>query len=214
MTTHHDLTAFVLAGGQSTRMGRDKALLEFEGRTLLEHAIELCSRVAPEVKIVGPRELYGRFGDVVEDIFPGRGPLGGIHAALSSSRSELNLALAVDVPFVTAELLNYLVNTARDAGTLVTVPLANGGYQPLCAVYRRNFADRAERALQAGRNKIDPLFTPEATRVVSEEDLRRHGFPAKLFVNLNTPEEWAEEVGPKSRSLDSRRDRRRHARSG
>src|ERR1700733_6553877 len=94
------LTVFILAGGKSTRMGRDKAFVEYEGRTLLARALEVARSVTPEVYIVGKREKFGRFARVVEDIFPDCGPLAGIHAALRASQTELNLILAVDMPFV------------------------------------------------------------------------------------------------------------------
>ena len=77
-----DVTAFVLAGGKSTRMGSDKAFLEFEDRTLLARALELAQSITPRVSIVGSREKFGKFAPVVEDIFPDCGPLAGIHAAL------------------------------------------------------------------------------------------------------------------------------------
>jgi molybdenum cofactor guanylyltransferase len=75
---------------------------------------------------------------------------------------------------------------------VVTVPRAGGGLQPLCAVYRRAFADVAERSLREGRNKIDRLFDEVETRVVGEEELSQAGFSGEMFRNLNTPEEWEE----------------------
>ena len=77
-----DVTGFILAGGKSTRMGTDKAFIEFEGHTLLERALSLARSVTPDVRIVGAREKFAPFAPVVEDIFRERGPLGGIHAAL------------------------------------------------------------------------------------------------------------------------------------
>jgi molybdopterin-guanine dinucleotide biosynthesis protein A len=74
----------------------------------------------------------------------------------------------------------------------VTVPRSARGWQPLCAVYRRQFADAAEKALHAGRCKIDALFTPLETQAIEEQDLERAGFSATMFRNLNTPEELAQ----------------------
>ena len=87
---------------------------------------------------------------MVEDVFRECGPLGGIHAALRASAAELNLMLAVDVPFVSAGLVEFLIARARGSAALVTVARAGGRWQPLCAVYRREFADAAEKALQLG----------------------------------------------------------------
>src|SRR5512146_1555449 len=186
----NDLTAFVLAGGKSSRMGTDKALLQLEGTTLLERALQLAHTVAPLVRIVGQREKFASYGPVVEDVYPGRGPLGGIHAALTASATELNLILAVDTPFLTTALLEYILDQARAAGALVTVPRVGGRLHPLCAVYRRAFAARARQALEDGKNKIDPLFTPPDTRVVEEAEFLHLGISPGVLDNLNTPEEW------------------------
>lgn len=187
-----DLTAFILAGGKSTRMGTDKAFLQLEGHTLLERATEMARAVAGEVRVVGDPAKFANFGRAVEDVYPERGPLGGIHAALSTTSTELNLMLAVDLPFMEARFLAYLVSQARATGAVVTVPRAAGGFQPLCALYRREFASLAEQSLRAGRNKIDPLFTQVETRVLEEAELARLGFSAEIFRNLNTPEDFAQ----------------------
>jgi molybdenum cofactor guanylyltransferase len=193
-----DLTAFILAGGKSTRMGSDKAFVMLDGRTLLARALELARSVTTEVCIVGDPAKFSTFAPVVEDVFPNCGPLAGIHAALRSSHTELNLILAVDVPFVSGALLQYLIERARNsASSAVTVAQAGGNWQPLCAIYRRDFAEAAEQALHAGRYKIDKLFAATITQTIAEEDLRAAGFPPEMFRNLNTREELeaAREVG-------------------
>jgi molybdenum cofactor guanylyltransferase len=185
----NDATAFVLAGGKSSRMGSDKAFLQLGGETLLSRALRAAGAVAGEVKIVGDADKFASFGPVVEDIYRACGPLGGIHAALSSSATELNLMLAVDLPFVTLEFLEYLIPRARESGATVTIPRVGGGLQPLCAVYRREFAGVAGQALLEGKNKIDLLFTKGETRVIQENELMQAGFSSDMFRNLNTPEE-------------------------
>jgi molybdenum cofactor guanylyltransferase len=187
------LTAFILAGGKSTRMGADKAFVTLDGRTLLARAEELARSVTPDVCIVGDPAKFASFAPVVEDIFPNCGPLGGIHAALRFSPTDLNLILAVDVPFVSSALLQYLINRARQSSSAtVTVAHSGGNWQPLCAVYRRTFADAAEQSLRAGYYKIDKLFAATSTQKIAEEELRAVGFPPNLFRNLNTREELAE----------------------
>ena len=185
-----DLTAFILAGGKSTRMGADKAFVEYDGRSLLARALDLARSITPGVRIVGSAEKFAPFAPVVEDIFRDCGPLGGIHAALRASRSELNVMLAVDTPFMSWAFLQYLVSQSRGAPEAVAVvPRDDGGYQPLCAVYRREFAGAAENALRAGRNRIDLLFDAVRTRVIEREELEVAGFSRAIFRNLNTPEE-------------------------
>ena len=188
-----DVVVFILAGGKSTRMGTDKAFVPLDGRTLLARALDLARSVSREVKIVGDRAKFAPFAPVVEDIFPGCGPLAGIHAALRASTTELNVILAVDIPFISLALLQHLVTRARSApSVLATVPRSNGGWQPLCAVYRPGFADAAEQALKRGHYKIDALFEELNTQAVAEDELETAGFSPRIFRNLNTPEELAE----------------------
>ncbi len=183
-----DLTAFVLAGGKSSRMGSDKAFLEFEGRTLLARAVELAESVSPHVYIIGSRGKFGEFGPVIEDIFRSCEPLAGIHAALRTSQSDLNLMLAVDMPFVPSRFLQYLLGESRKMrDAMVVVPRAERRRQTLCAIYRRDFADAAETALRGRRNRIDILFDAVPVRVIEEDELQRAGFSPAIFRNLNTP---------------------------
>jgi molybdopterin-guanine dinucleotide biosynthesis protein A len=184
-----DFSAFVLAGGRSSRMGTDKAFLQFDGHALLARALDRLHALTPEVRIVGPAAKFALHGRVIEDTYPGRGPLAGIHAALSASPTDLNLILAVDLPFVTDSLLRFIVEQARACDAVVTVPRIGGGYQPLCAVYRRAFAPLAAAALEAGRNKIDALFSATITRILEESELGRFAFSAAMFENLNTLED-------------------------
>lgn len=186
-----DVTAFILAGGKSTRMGTDKAFVMLEGRTLLARALQVCRTITNDVRIVGEAKKFAAFAPVEEDVFPGCGPLAGIHAALRASHADLNLVLAVDLPFISPALLHFLIAQARENGAVVTVPRAAKGWQPLCAVYRRAFAEAAERALRERRYKIDVLFDPALTHVVAEDELRNAGFSPQAFRNLNTPEELA-----------------------
>lgn len=186
----NDVTIAILAGGKSTRMGRDKAFVEFQGRTLLAHSLDLAHTLSSNVCIVGDREKFAPFASVVEDELPNHGPLGGIHAALRASNTDLNLMFAVDMPFVTDLLLQYLIAQALGAPTaMAVVPRWNGGWQPLCAVYRRNFAVAADHALRAGRNRIDLLFDAASTRIIEKDELESAGFSSNVFRNLNTPED-------------------------
>ena len=191
------VTAFVLAGGKSSRMGSDKAFLRLGDETLLSQALKLAGNVAEAVWIVGDAKKFAAFGRVVEDVYRDRGPLGGIHAALSGSTTELNLMLAVDLPFVTQKLLQYMLSRALESGAMVTVPRTGSGVQPLCAVYRRGFAEVAEQSLLEGKNKIDSLFARVETCVIEESELVRAGFSEQMFRNLNTPEELEKAKEPR-----------------
>jgi molybdenum cofactor guanylyltransferase len=197
-------TGFVLTGGKSSRMGTDKAMLRLpDGETLVEHALALVASVVSEVRLLGSREKYASLawaGEIVEDIYLDRGPLAGIHAALNSSDTELNLMLAVDMPSMTPACLDYLLYRAKNSSALVVVPEVDGLQQPLAAVYRKDFFGIAEQALAEGRNKVNRAFVPESTLVVSQSELEAAGFSASLFQNVNTIDDWSGFSSPQSGS--------------
>jgi len=175
-------------------MGCDKALIEFRGQPLLRHAISLAAAATGDVRIVGDPIKYGNFGLVTPDVYPGHGPLGGIHSALVSSKTDLNLILATDLPFLDPGFLRHLITLSQATNALVTTPKLGHYFEPLCAIYRRKFADIAEAALSNGKNKIDALFAPASTRAVSEEEIVAAGFSTRMFRNLNTPDDLAQAV--------------------
>ncbi len=192
---------FLLAGGKSSRMGMntDKAFLDFGGQTLLDRARSVMGTVCDSVAIVGDpakfaKHASSKYGSskcrsVVADIFSGCGPLAGIHAALVHSPAELNLMLAVDMPFVSTKLLAFLFAAAEESDAIVTVPRTTHGLQPLCAVYRRDFSTTAEQALRAGNYKIDAAFAGVSIRVIEEAELAAAGFSERSFFNVNTPQD-------------------------
>ena len=177
----------------------DKAFLDFGGQTLLDRALSVMGTVCDRVTIVGDPAKFAKCGSttdgsskykpVVADIFPGCGPLAGIHAALAHSAAELNLMLAVDMPFVSTELLAFLFAAAEARDSAVTVPRTTHGLQPLCAVYRRDFSTTAEQALRAGKYKIDSAFAGVSVRVIEEGELTAAGFSERSFFNVNTPQD-------------------------
>ncbi len=185
------VAVFVLAGGRSRRMGQDKAQVRIGGLTLLERALQTAGAVASAVHIVGSEPNYASLAPVIEDHYAGQGPLADIHAALSFTRQELNLMLAVDLPGVSPELLRYLVREAGGGDAVVTVPQSAGRLQPLCAVYLRQFAQLAGDALARGANRIDSLFEQCSRRIISEAELAGAGFGEEMFENVNTPEDLA-----------------------
>ncbi len=186
------VTAFVLAGGRSTRMGRDKAFLEIDGETLIARVLKLARAVAPGVHIIGDAKKFAPWGEVVEDIYPGHGPLAGIHAALAGTKTDLNLIVPIDMPFLSETFLTFLIERGRASSAIVIVPRSEGRLHPLCAVYRKEFAEFAKRSLEANRNRIDALYSDVETQVVEESEIIAQGFSPSLFRNLNTPRDWEE----------------------
>jgi len=182
---------FVLAGGRSSRMGRDKALLPYRGTTLIEYLAGEVRQAAGSVCLVGPPERYRVLPfPVLPDLYPDGGPAAGIHAALRATRADWNLIVACDMPALTAAFLAELLERAESAGRRGLVPLApSGRSQPLCAVYHRACLPALERGLEAGRRKLTDLIA----------DLDLAVWPvaeARWFQNPNTPAEWAAIVSP------------------
>lgn len=184
------VTAFVIAGGKSSRMGKDKAFMQLGGETLLMRALKLAASVTKDIHIAGDALKFSTYGRVVQDVFPSHGPLGGIHAALLASQTELNLMLAVDMPFLEADFLRHLIACAAQTPAMVTAPYINGRWQPLCAVYRPEFTQVAERELRKDKNRVDVLLPQVNAYALDDEELACLGFAPEMFSNLNTPEEW------------------------
>jgi molybdenum cofactor guanylyltransferase len=202
-------TAFILVGGKSSRMGSDKALLSLGGQSLLTQALLTSSAVASTVRISGSKDRYAKFGDVVEDIYRDCGPLGGIHAALSATSTDLNLMLSVDMPRMTSEFLKWLLERASASPELILVPDAAGGPQPLCAVYRPGALPAVTQALQSGKYKIGRLFSKVPTRVLTEQEIVSSGFSVTTFQNVNTPDEYKALVQDAGTSVASEEKRPR-----
>jgi molybdopterin-guanine dinucleotide biosynthesis protein A len=179
---------FVLAGGRSSRMGRDKALLPVRGRTLLEHMAEQVRAAAGSVTIVADPARYARFEfPSVADERPGCGPLGGIVTALAVSTQPWNLIVACDMPDVDAAFLAGLLDQAfalRDPCDCL-VPLGPSGPEPLCAVYQRGAMPKLRTALDRNILKMRAVLAVLETRLVAVADPRR-------FRNINTPEDWTD----------------------
>jgi molybdopterin-guanine dinucleotide biosynthesis protein A len=179
-------TLVVLAGGESRRMGRPKALLPVGTTTLIEW---LVARLAPgfahlAVAAREPDRLpAGLRPYLVADVHGGAGPLAGVEAGLAASPHDLVVAVACDMPAVTSDLLGRLAEAARDAGTDAAVPRVGGRPEPACAAYRRSAAGPIAAALTAGRHRATDALADLRVRWLDGED------PA-LFANLNTPEDY------------------------
>jgi molybdopterin-guanine dinucleotide biosynthesis protein A len=148
------MNAFVVAGGQSTRMGRDKALLPLNGVPLIVHALELLQGLGLPARICGSRPDLAGFAEVIPDNFPNCGPLAGIEAALAVSDAELNLFLSVDLPGLPAALLRWLVARAEATQAVATIPVVGDRAQPLCAVYSRRLLEGIRQSLAAADCKV------------------------------------------------------------
>lgn len=148
------MNAFVVAGGQSTRMGRDKALLPLAGVPLVVRALDLLRGLGLFPRICGSRPDLAQFAEVIPDNFSSCGPLAGIEAALAVSSTELNLFLPVDLPLLPAALVRWLLARAEASQAVATIPAVGDRPQPLCAIYSRRLLDGIRRSLGAGDRKV------------------------------------------------------------
>jgi len=185
------VSAAVLAGGRSRRMGCDKALLELGGRRLIDHALRLLSPLFAEIRIIAndPTPFAGCGVPVSPDRLPDCGVLGGIQAALAASRAPRVFCLACDMPFAEPAVILRLAELA--AGWEAVVPRAPGGLEPLHAVYSRGCLPALEGLIRSGELQAVRLFERVATRIVEEGSLRRLDPTLRGFFNLNTPADLA-----------------------
>lgn len=152
------ISAVLLAGGESRRMGRDKATVEWRGRPLWEWQIEKLRALRPEKIFLSARsDLPWRPADVdlLLDALPSRGPLSGLAAALGATETDYLLALAVDMPFMTTEHLDFLRGLATQG--IGVVPMIDGKAEPLCAIYPKETRAVFLEALQSDNSSLQPI---------------------------------------------------------
>ena len=180
--------AVILAGGLSTRMGRDKAVLRLGGKRLVDRAVSFLHPLFPEILVsVGSRRLALPHGArAVRDRFPGRGPSAGIDAAFSETRKRFLFVMACDMPAVSPALIRLLWAKARVGNG--AVPVSPRGVEPLFGFYHRDIARRLARDLAAGKNV--PVHRLR-TRRVPWPVVRRADPAGASFANLNRPADIA-----------------------
>jgi molybdopterin-guanine dinucleotide biosynthesis protein A len=204
-----DAIGFVLAGGQSSRMGRDKAFLEFAGQPLVAHALAIFEQAGIPAKIAGAtppaRASLQEFAPVIEDASPGLGPLSGVCAALAATSARHAVFLPVDLPLLPPSLLAFLLRYARITGSAFTVPSASGFTQTFPAVLDRALLPALQSELNSGRFGCFSAFQAAAAALgqsvsaVSVELVAQSGQvsdprglpPVRWFLNLNTPDDLA-----------------------
>lgn len=177
------VAGFVLVGGQSSRMGRDKARLPVGSHLLVENVARKVAKVAENVSLVGDPARYADLPFAcIRDLHPGLGPISGIEAALHASQAELNIIVACDMPGMEAKWLADLVAAAEACSNAAVVARDAGGVlHPLCAVYRRACIAAVRDAVAAGRLKL--------TDLLREIECATVDLPVAV-TNVNTPEEW------------------------
>jgi molybdopterin-guanine dinucleotide biosynthesis protein A len=207
------LTVCIQAGGQSSRMGEDKALKAFLGRPLIRRVVERLSPIADELIVTTNSPDDYRFLNLplFPDLKPGRGALGGLYTAIASASQPIVAVAACDMPFASAALFEAMSRLLVEEEADVVIPRAapraeragksDEGYEPIHAVYRRATCLPAiESAIDADQWKVISWFPQVKVRVLTPEEIKRYDPSGLAFWNVNTPEEFskAEEIARKA----------------
>lgn len=184
--------AIILSGGNSSRMGTNKALLPIHEKTNIERITDELKTVFDELILVtndpGTYEFLGI--SMVPDEYPGKGPLAGVHAGLRASNYEENIVVACDMPFVSAELAGGFVRNLKHFDALI--PVIGGRQHPLFAAYQKRIVPQLEACLEENRLRMVHLLDQLQVRCLEESDLQTFGAGSleKIFFNMNHPNEY------------------------
>ncbi|MGQ9631822.1 MAG: molybdenum cofactor guanylyltransferase [bacterium] len=185
---------YVLAGGGSRRMGRDKALLDLGGKPIIARVIEGLEEVFPSVVVVAGRstDRYAFLGRrTIPDLLEGKGSLGGIYTALQDSPFDYNFVVACDTPFINPTLIEFMLDFA-DGRSDIVVPLIDGLFYPLHAIYSRRCSPFIEDRLIGDDLKIISFFPKMRVKCISEDQVRRLDPRMLCFFNINTEADYEE----------------------
>jgi molybdopterin-guanine dinucleotide biosynthesis protein A len=185
------MTGIVLAGGESRRMGKDKAFLKLGGVPLIEHVLRVLRGVFSRIIIVtnAPAAYVSYDAVVVVDAIDKRGPLTGIYSGLLHSTDEYNFVAACDMPFLNPDLITYMTGLVN--GYEIVVPMIAGRVEPLHAIYSKKLLPIIEKRLRATPCRSG-IFGKAQVRYVTEAEIDRYDPERRSFKNLNTPEEYKE----------------------
>jgi molybdenum cofactor guanylyltransferase len=193
MNSIPQIAGFILAGGESSRMGRDKALLELGGMPLILRTVRLVEAAAGPPAVIGNPEAYERLGlRLIADDWPGAGPLGGIATALRASGAPWSLVVACDLPYLNRDWLDYLIARALASQMDAVVPMNALGAEPLCAVYHKRAEPAIRSALERGTRKVTDGLKDVRTEAIAPTEWKAFDSEGLLFKNMNSPEDYKE----------------------
>jgi molybdopterin-guanine dinucleotide biosynthesis protein A len=199
MGPYEQVAAFILAGGASSRMGRDKGLLEIGGIPLIVRTTRLLEPLVAAVSVIGQSERYAPLGlrTLADRSFGGpacreqsQGPLAGIATALDATGAPWNLILACDLPYLTPYWLNWLLSRAMRSGAQAVVPRTPKGLEPLTAVYRRECAEPIAAAMFRGVRKVTEALAGVRMEIVDAREWRELDPGDRVLRNMNSPEDY------------------------
>lgn len=182
-----NVTGIILAGGKSSRMGSDKGILDLNGKKFIEHIIEAIKPNVDEIMIIANNDNYSNFlFPVYKDLILDRGPIGGIYTGLSKTKTEKNIIVSCDIPFVTSELIKHIIDNSKGAD--IAVPVYKGNSEPLCAVYNKKTTKEIHQLILNNELKMHKVIQHFITREIFINESDKF-YNAKLLLNINTPEE-------------------------
>ncbi len=183
-------SAAVLAGGESRRMGCNKALMDYHGRPLIMHVLETVEQVIPKLAIVAkiPQEYQSLGREVLQDAHKLQTPLVGILTALLGSQTDYVFITSCDMPFLTAEVVRIICE--QSMGSDITVPRWDEHYEPLCAVYNRSCIPNIRKTLETGEHKVIAFWDQVRVKQLDEKFWKDRSISPKTFINVNRPEDW------------------------
>jgi molybdenum cofactor guanylyltransferase len=195
MIANPQISGFILAGGESTRMGRNKAALELEGVPMLLRTARLVEGVTGAAAVIGSLNGSDSFGlRTIPDDWPGAGPLGAIATALRVSTAPWSLVVACDLPYLTKPWLEFLAARALASQANAVVPTNTRGAEPLCAMYHRRCEAAIRTALEHGVRKVTDGWKEALVELIDPFEWKAFDSEGLLFKNMNSPEDYEEAV--------------------
>ena len=186
-----DVSAFIVAGGKSRRFGSDKLMHLYLGKPLIRHVADILTSTFEHVAIIADGGERFSFLELPwhSDIVTGAGPIGGIFTALEHSKNDRSFIVGGDMPGLHEGLVRYMVNESECFD--VTVPVINGEFEALHAVYSRRCAAHIARVMEEGRRRIISFFSEVRVRKIDEKEISEIVTPREVFHNINYPEDMS-----------------------
>ena len=178
---NNNITAIILAGGKSSRMKQDKALVKINGKTLLNLQIETLTPIFQKI-VISANTNYNTNFRIIKDINKDKGPIGGIYSVLQNSETNKNFIIAVDMPYITPEIINKLIDNSNNFD--ITIPIIKNKIEPTCAIYSKNCINIIEHQINVKNYKLTDFITKCNTNYVNFDTNE-----LTFFKNINYPED-------------------------
>lgn len=189
-------TLIILAGGQSRRMGENKAFLKVASETFIESLLKKFESYEDRIIVANDPLLYQFEGvKTVKDIYPNMGPVCGLFTGISEAHNDTCVVLTVDTPFISVELMEHLSSMVESVDAVI--PVIKGQEHPLCAVYKKSALKTLKNALDRDERKVRKVLEELTVRVVSESEISQFGEANYLFQNINTPDDYKRAMNSK-----------------